>query len=43
YEEVRKEFEAQHPGDSPVVVYIRGVWRIKGIIQVSNDIPGSIY
>lgn len=34
YEEVRKEVEAQHPGDSPVVMYCRGVWRIKGIIQV---------
>nr|GEW61575.1 probable protein phosphatase 2C 63 [Tanacetum cinerariifolium] len=42
YEEVRKEVEAQHPGDSPVVVYIRGVWRIKGIIQVSRSI-GDFY
>ncbi|KAK1414542.1 hypothetical protein QVD17_30288 [Tagetes erecta] len=42
YEEVRKEVEAQHPGDSPVVVYCRGVWRIKGIIQVSRSI-GDFY
>ncbi|XP_071691689.1 probable protein phosphatase 2C 63 [Rutidosis leptorrhynchoides] len=42
YEEVREEVEAQHPGDSAVVVYIRGVWRIKGIIQVSRSI-GDFY
>lgn len=34
-EEVRKEVEALHPDDSHIVVYTRGVWRIKGIIQVS--------
>lgn len=33
-EEVRKELEALHPDDSHIVVYTRGVWRIKGIIQV---------
>lgn len=33
-EQVRKEVEALHPDDSHVVVYTRGVWRIKGIIQV---------
>lgn len=33
-EEVRKELEAMHPDDSHIVVYTRGVWRIKGIIQV---------
>lgn len=33
-EEVRKEVEEMHPDDSHVVVYTRGVWRIKGIIQV---------
>lgn len=33
-EEVRKEVEALHPDDSPIVIYCRGVWRIKGIIQV---------
>lgn len=34
-EEVRKEVEALHPDDSHIVVYTRGVWRIKGIIQVA--------
>ena len=34
-EEVRREVEALHPDDSHVVVYTRGVWRIKGIIQVN--------
>lgn len=33
-EEVRREVEALHPDDSHIVVYSRGVWRIKGIIQV---------
>lgn len=33
-EEVRKEVRALHPDDSTIVVYTRGVWRIKGIIQV---------
>ncbi|KAK4766399.1 hypothetical protein SAY87_008041 [Trapa incisa] len=33
-EEVRKEVKALHPDDSRIVVYCRGVWRIKGIIQV---------
>lgn len=33
-EEVRKEVVALHPDDSHIVVYTRGVWRIKGIIQV---------
>ncbi|KAK9077209.1 hypothetical protein SSX86_005545 [Deinandra increscens subsp. villosa] len=41
-EEVRKEVEAQHPGDSHIVVYCHGVWRIKGIIQVSRSI-GDFY
>ncbi|KAM1113715.1 hypothetical protein ACFX2B_045802 [Malus domestica] len=36
-EEVRKEVEALHPDDSHVMVYTRGVWRIKGIIQVQWD------
>ncbi|KAL6546133.1 hypothetical protein OROGR_010007 [Orobanche gracilis] len=30
---VRREVEAHHPDDTPVVVYCRGVWRIKRIIQ----------
>ncbi|OIW12872.1 hypothetical protein TanjilG_24805 [Lupinus angustifolius] len=41
-EEVRREVEALHPDDSGVVVYTRGVWRIKGIIQVSRSI-GDVY
>ncbi|KAL1534528.1 [pyruvate dehydrogenase (acetyl-transferring)]-phosphatase [Salvia divinorum] len=40
--DVRREVEALHPDDSPVVVYCRGVWRIKGIIQVSRSI-GDVY
>lgn len=36
-EEVRREVEALHPDDSHVVVLSRGVWRIKGIIQVLLD------
>ncbi|KAF8410169.1 hypothetical protein HHK36_002691 [Tetracentron sinense] len=41
-EEVRKEVEALHPDDAHIVVSCRGVWRIKGIIQVSRSI-GDIY
>lgn len=41
-ENVRREVEASHPDDSPIVVYYQGVWRIKGIIQVSRSI-GDIY
>lgn len=41
-EEIRKEVEALHPDDSHIVVYTRGVWRIKGIIQVSRSI-GDFY
>ncbi|KAK6946013.1 PPM-type phosphatase-like domain [Dillenia turbinata] len=41
-EEVRKEVEALHPDDSHIVMYTRGVWRIKGIIQVSRSI-GDVY
>lgn len=33
-EEVRKEVESLHPDDAHIVIYTRGVWRIKGIIQV---------
>lgn len=32
--EVRRELKAMHPGDKKIVVEERGVWRIKGIIQV---------
>ncbi|OIW06877.1 hypothetical protein TanjilG_19526 [Lupinus angustifolius] len=41
-ENVRREVEARHPDDSQIVVYTRGVWRIKGIIQVSRSI-GDVY
>ncbi|KDP32039.1 hypothetical protein JCGZ_12500 [Jatropha curcas] len=41
-EEVRNEVAALHPDDSHIVVYTRGVWRIKGIIQVSRSI-GDVY
>ncbi|KAL3614305.1 hypothetical protein CASFOL_042379 [Castilleja foliolosa] len=41
-EDVRREVEALHPDENSVVVYCRGVWRIKGIIQVSRSI-GDIY
>ncbi|XP_018477144.1 probable protein phosphatase 2C 63 [Raphanus sativus] len=41
-EEVRKEVKALNPDDSQIVMYIRGVWRIKGIIQVSRSI-GDVY
>ncbi|PON66708.1 Protein phosphatase [Parasponia andersonii] len=41
-EEVRKEVKELHPDDSHIVVYTRGVWRIKGIIQVSRSI-GDVY
>jgi pyruvate dehydrogenase phosphatase len=33
-EEVRKELTALHPDDNHIVVHTRGVWRVKGIIQV---------
>ncbi|KAK4493393.1 hypothetical protein RD792_017707 [Penstemon davidsonii] len=41
-EEVRKELRTLHPEDSGVVVMKQGVWRIKGIIQVSRSI-GDAY
>eukprot|EP01018_Ginkgo_biloba_P040188 Gb_37566 [translate_table: standard] len=41
-EEVRKELKALHPDDSHIVVLRHGVWRVKGIIQVSRSI-GDIY
>ncbi|KAK6777951.1 hypothetical protein RDI58_024669 [Solanum bulbocastanum] len=41
-EEVRKEVESLHPDDPSIVVYCRGVWRVKGIIQVSRSI-GDAY
>ncbi|KAJ3673934.1 hypothetical protein LUZ60_005926 [Juncus effusus] len=41
-EEVRNEVARDHPDDSRIVVRIQGVWRIKGIIQVSRSI-GDVY
>lgn len=41
-EEVRKEVIELHPDESDIVVRVRGVWRIKGIIQVSRSI-GDVY
>uniref|UniRef100_A0A0D6QUA1 protein-serine/threonine phosphatase n=1 Tax=Araucaria cunninghamii TaxID=56994 RepID=A0A0D6QUA1_ARACU len=41
-EEVRQELKALHPDDSRIVVYRHGVWRVKGIIQVSRSI-GDVY
>eukprot|EP00250_Pteridium_aquilinum_P014555 c22060_g1_i1 orf=1191-2312(-) len=40
--EVREELKAQHPDDSHIVVLKHGVWRVKGIIQVSRSI-GDVY
>ncbi|KAL3625512.1 hypothetical protein CASFOL_030966 [Castilleja foliolosa] len=41
-EEVRKELKALHPEDSQILLMKQGVWRIKGIIQVSRSI-GDAY
>ncbi|KAK6149219.1 hypothetical protein DH2020_016744 [Rehmannia glutinosa] len=41
-EDVRKELRDLHPEDSQIVVMKHGVWRIKGIIQVSRSI-GDAY
>ncbi|KAL6540440.1 hypothetical protein OROMI_024323 [Orobanche minor] len=41
-EEVREELKALHPEDSQILVMKQGVWRIKGIIQVSRSI-GDAY
>ncbi|CAA7391196.1 unnamed protein product [Spirodela intermedia] len=41
-ESVRRELMASHPDDSHIVVLRQGVWRIKGIIQVSRSI-GDAY
>lgn len=42
-EEVRKEVKELHPDDSHIVVYTRGVWRIKGIIQVPLAVASFIF
>ncbi|KAG6413613.1 hypothetical protein SASPL_126327 [Salvia splendens] len=41
-EEVRKELKMSHPEDPQILVLRQGVWRIKGIIQVSRSI-GDAY
>lgn len=41
-EEVRQELRSLHPDDPNIVVLKQGVWRIKGIIQVSRTI-GDAY
>lgn len=41
-EDVRQELRSLHPDDSHIVVMKHGVWRIKGIIQVSRSI-GDAY
>ncbi|KAG0448555.1 hypothetical protein HPP92_027779 [Vanilla planifolia] len=41
-EAVRQELRGQHPNDPQIVVLRHGVWRVKGIIQVSRSI-GDAY
>ncbi|KAJ8900111.1 hypothetical protein K2173_024227 [Erythroxylum novogranatense] len=41
-EEVRQELKSLHPDDSNIVILKQGVWRIKGVIQVSRSI-GDAY
>ncbi|KAI5054747.1 hypothetical protein GOP47_0029892 [Adiantum capillus-veneris] len=41
-EAVRQELRALHPDDSRIVMQKHGVWRVKGIIQVSRAI-GDVY
>ncbi|PON44501.1 Protein phosphatase [Parasponia andersonii] len=41
-EDIRQELRSLHPDDSHIVVLKNGVWRIKGIIQVSRSI-GDAY
>eukprot|EP00252_Welwitschia_mirabilis_P017033 TRINITY_DN3787_c0_g1_i2.p1 TRINITY_DN3787_c0_g1~~TRINITY_DN3787_c0_g1_i2.p1 ORF type:complete len:277 (+),score=44.45 TRINITY_DN3787_c0_g1_i2:217-1047(+) len=41
-EAVRQELQALHPDDAHIVVLKHGVWRVKGIIQVSRSI-GDVY
>ncbi|XP_057957342.1 probable protein phosphatase 2C 42 [Malania oleifera] len=40
--EVRQELKELHPNDPQIVVLKHGVWRVKGIIQVSKSI-GDVY
>lgn len=41
-EAVRHELKELHPNDPQIVVFKHGVWRVKGIIQVSRSI-GDVY
>ncbi|XP_020202203.1 probable protein phosphatase 2C 42 [Cajanus cajan] len=41
-EAVRRELKELHPDDPQIVVLKHGVWRVKGIIQVSRSI-GDVY
>ncbi|OIW20503.1 hypothetical protein TanjilG_13569 [Lupinus angustifolius] len=41
-EDIRNELKGLHPNDPQVVVLKHGVWRVKGIIQVSRSI-GDVY
>lgn len=41
-EAVREELKSLHPDDSHIVLLRHGVWRVKGIIQVSRSI-GDVY
>ncbi|KAK2644346.1 hypothetical protein Ddye_019541 [Dipteronia dyeriana] len=41
-EEIRQELKELHPNDPHIVILKHGVWRVKGIIQVSRSI-GDVY
>ncbi|KAJ6987775.1 hypothetical protein NC653_020894 [Populus alba x Populus x berolinensis] len=41
-EAIRHELKNEHPNDPQIVVLKHGVWRVKGIIQVSRSI-GDVY
>ncbi|OAY27611.1 probable protein phosphatase 2C 42 isoform X1 [Manihot esculenta] len=41
-EAIRHELKELHPSDPQIVVFKHGVWRVKGIIQVSRSI-GDLY
>lgn len=41
FESVRDELRSLHPDDPQIVVSKHKVWRVKGIIQVSNSSPVS--
>ncbi|KAA8527359.1 hypothetical protein F0562_034926 [Nyssa sinensis] len=42
FEAIRQELKELHPNDPQIVVLKHGVWRVKGIIQVSRSI-GDVY